>query len=75
MQWEAITPSPILGFLVAQFLLPLTSNRFVSVAAQRGLVILIWPLSGRPVHWPPEQSFTVQNAFLRDIWKPILVAR
>jgi hypothetical protein len=75
IQWEAITPSPILGFLVAQFLLPLTANRFVSVAAQRGLVIPIWPISGRPVHWPPEQSFTVQNAFLRDIWKPILVAR
>jgi hypothetical protein len=75
LRWEAITPSPILGFFVGQFLLPLTANRFVSVAAQRGLVIPIWPLPGYAVHWPPEQSFTAQNAFLRDIWKPILVLR
>lgn len=68
---EAITFNPILGHFVAQFFLPLTVSRLESTAARLGLVIPIWPLPGHPVTWPPEQSFTVENAFLRDVLKLI----
>jgi hypothetical protein len=64
---EAITFNPVLGHFVGQFFLPLTASRFESAAAQLGLVIPIWPLPGHPVTWPPERSFTVENAFLRDV--------
>jgi hypothetical protein len=60
---EAITFNPILGDFVAQFFLPLTASRLESTAARLGLVILISPLPGHPVTWPPEQSITVDNAF------------
>jgi hypothetical protein len=70
-QWEAMTFTPILGHFLAQFCLQLTHTGFVSEAAKRGLVVQIWPPTEDRVSWPPAQSFTVQNAVLKEAWRRV----
>ncbi len=67
--WVQFSFDPIIGWLVAQFVLPLRRPRLRSSAERRGLLTPIWPPSGRAFEWPTT-SMDAGTATLCEQWAP-----
>jgi hypothetical protein len=66
-EWAAYTATAVIGRLVAQYVHTVDGGEYVPAAERAGLVVAVWPSTGKSLDWPQSTAITMQNACLLNL--------